>query len=83
MLDVVGSGEKLIAFIENELKLPISEKAKGYLTDDANPYQMYDLLGWIKSQLISKFYVPATDELPNVREMLEISDKIGAISAAA
>ena len=44
---------------------------------------MYDLLGWIKSQLISKFYVPATDELPDVREMLEISDKIGAISAAA
>lgn len=83
MLDVVGSGKKLIAFIENELKLPISEKAKGYLTDDANPYQMYDLLGWIKSQLISKFYVPATDELPDVREMLEISDKIGAISAAA
>ena len=83
MLDVVGSGEKLISFIEKELKLPISEKVKGYLTDEANPHRMYDLLGWIKSQLISRFYVPATDELPDVREMLEISEKVGAISAAA
>lgn len=83
MLDVVGAGEALVSFIENELKLPVSEKVKGYLLDESNPHRMYDLLGWIKSQLIARFYVPATDELPDVREMLEISERIGAISAAA
>ncbi len=83
MLDVVGSGEKLVRFIDQELKLPISDKIKGYLTDENNPHRMYDLLGWIKSQLIARFYVPATDELPDVREMLEVSERMGAISAAA
>ena len=83
MLDVIGSGEKLISFIKNELQLPISGKIEGYLLDENNPHRMYDLLGWIKSQLISRFYIDATDELPTVREALDLSDRIGAISAAA
>ena len=44
---------------------------------------MYDLLGWIKSQLISKFYIDATDECPDVRDVLALSDRVGAISAYA
>ena len=83
ILDVIGSGEKLIAFIKNELQLPISGKIEGYLLDENNPHRMYDLLGWIKSQLIARFYIDATDELPTVREALDLSERIGAISAAA
>lgn len=83
MLDVIGSGEKLIAFIKNELQLPISGKIEGYLLDENNPHRMYDLLGWIKSQLIARFYIDAIDELPTVREALDLSERIGAISAAA
>ena len=83
MLDVIGSGKKLIAFIKNELQLPISGKIEGYLLDENNPHRMYDLLGWIKSQLIARFYIDATDELPTVREALDLSERIGAISAAA
>ena len=83
MLDVIGSGEKLIAFIKNELQLPISGKIEGYLLDENNPHRMYDLPGWIKSQLIARFYIDATDELPTVREALDLSERIGAISAAA
>ena len=83
MLDVIGSGEKLIAFIKNELQLPISGKIEGYLLDENNPHRMYDLLGWIKSQLIARFYIDATDELPTVRVALDLSERIGAISAAA
>ena len=83
MLDVIGSGEKLIAFIKNELQLPISGKIEGYLLDENNPHRMYDLLGWIKSQLIARFYIDAADELPTVREALDLSERIGAISAAA
>ena len=83
MLDVVGSGEKLVSFIKNELKLPVSGKVEGFLLDESNPHRMYDLLGWIKSQLIARFYIDATDELPDVREMLVLSERIGAISAMA
>ena len=83
MLDVVGRGEKLVTFIKDELKLPISGKIEGYLLDDANPHMMYDLLGWIKSQLISRFYIDATDECPDVKDVLALSERIGAISAYA
>lgn len=83
LLEVVGKGQKLVDFIRNELQLPISGKIEGYLLDDANPHMMYDLLGWIKSQLISRFYIDATDECPDVREVLALSDRIGAISAYA
>ena len=83
LLDVVGRGDKLIRFIKEELKLPISGKIEGYLLDEANPHMMYDLLGWIKSQLISRFYIDATEECPDVREMLALSERIGAISAYA
>ena len=82
-LDEVGSGEKLVSFIKNDLKLPVSGKVEGFLLDENNPHRMYDLLGWIKSQLISRFYIDATDELPDVREMLLLSERIGAISAMA
>ena len=83
LLDVVGRGDRLIRFIKEELKLPISGKIEGYLLDEANPHMMYDLLGWIKSQLISRFYIDATEECPDVREMLALSERIGAISAYA
>ena len=83
MLEVIGSGDKLISFIKDELKLPISAKIEGYLRDENNPHRMYDLLGWIKSQLISRFYIDATDELPPVREILALAERIGAICAMA
>ena len=83
LLEVVGRGETLVRFIRQELKLPLSGKVEGYLLDEANPHMMYDLLGWIKSQLISRFYIDATDECPDVRELLALSERMGAISAYA
>ena len=83
MLEVVGRGEKLVSFIKDELGMPLSAKVEGYLLDESNPHAMYDLLGWVKSDLISKFYIDATDELPDVREALKLCDEMGAISAYA
>ena len=83
MLEVIGRGDKLVKFIHEELQLPLSGKIEGFLTDENNPHMMYDLLGWIKSQLISKFYIDATDECPDVRDVLALSDRVGAISAYA
>ena len=83
MLEKIGSGEKLVDFIKNTMKLPLSKKIEGYLLDEKNPHAMYDLLGWIKSELIAKFYIPATEECPDVREVLALSERVGAISAYA
>ena len=83
MIDVIGKGQKLVDFIKNELQLPISQKIEGYLLDEANPHMMYDLLGWIKSQLISRFYIDADEECPDVRDILKLADEIGAIPAYA
>ena len=83
MIDVIGRGRKLVDFIRNEIRLPISGKIEGYLLDEANPHMMYDLLGWIKGQLISRFYIDATDECPDVRRVLKLSEDMGAISAYA
>jgi hypothetical protein len=83
MLEVIGSGEKLVDFIINDMGLSISEKIAGYLCDEGNPHMMYDLLGWIKSTLIARFYIDATDECPDVRDVLALSERVGAISAYA
>ena len=83
MLEVIGAGEKLVSFIKDTMQLPLSGKIEGYLLDRDNPHAMYDLLGWIKSTLISRFYINATDECPDVREVLALSERIGAISAYA
>ena len=64
MLEVIGKGETLVKFIRETMQLPLSDKIAGFLCDEKNPHMMYDLLGWIKSTLIAKFYIDATDELP-------------------
>ena len=83
MLEVIGKGETLVKFIRETMQLPLSDKIAGFLCDEKNPHMMYDLLGWIKSTLIAKFYIDATDECPDVREVLDLSEKVGAISAYA
>lgn len=81
LLEAFGPGDALASFIKNSLNLPLSEKVEGYLTQPENPDRMYDLLGWIKAELIAKFYVDATDECPPVSEVLALSERVGAISA--
>lgn len=83
MLDVIGTGDTLIRFIRDTMHLPVSDKIAGYLQDKSNPHMMYDLLGWIKSTLIARFYIDATDECPDVAKVLALSEKVGAISAYA
>ena len=83
MLEVIGKGETLVKFIRETMQLPLSDKIAGFLCDEKNPHMMYDLLGWIKSTLIAKFYIDASDECPDVREVLALSEKVGAISAYA
>ena len=76
-------GAALVRFLEEDMGFTISAKVRGYLMDEANPFRMYDLLGFIKSDVIGKFYIPATDECPDVRDVLALSEEVGAISSYA
>lgn len=81
MLDKFGSGQGLVDFIKKEMRLPIAARIEGYLLDENNPHSMYDLVGWIKAELISRFYVDADEELWGLQEMIDLAEEMGAIIA--
>ncbi len=83
MTQVFGKGEKLVHFYKNTLKLPLRSNYEEYLLDVKNPVYEYDLLSAIKSDMIDMFYMPATDECPDVHEALEVAGNNGCISAYA
>ncbi len=83
IIDAYGRGAGTLAFLQEELALPVPEKVLGYLMDAENPHYLYDVLGVLKSALVSRFYVDATDECPDVNAFLEFTQSIGAISAYA
>lgn len=76
---------EVLNFLENEMHLKLSEKVKGQIADgDKTPqFYEYDILGALKSDLVEKFYIPATDECPDVTEYIALCSETGAISAYA
>jgi len=78
-----GRGEALVSFLADTLKLNLSAKVRGFLSDTENVHYDYDLLGLLKAEFVSRFYIPATDECPDVRDVLALSEEVGAISAYA
>ncbi|MBP3706750.1 MAG: PHP domain-containing protein [Clostridia bacterium] len=78
IIDICGI-ENCAEFVGNTLKLPLSEKQINMLSDPENPHLAYDLLGVLKAQLVSKIYIPATDECLSLKEVVKLSDEVGAI----
>jgi len=83
LVEKTGKGAALVDFLKNTVKLNLSEKVTGYLSDPENPHYLYDLLGLLKAEFVPQFYIPATDECPDVRDVLALSERVGAISAYA
>ncbi|MBE6885967.1 MAG: PHP domain-containing protein [Ruminococcaceae bacterium] len=61
----------------------VSAKAEAQQLDPANPFKQYDLLGVLKGNMVEKFYIPATEECPDVTEFLRVAEKLGGIAAYA
>ena len=76
---------EVLAFLENEMKLPLSAKLRAQIAGGAETPQFYeyDILGALKSELVEKFYIPATEECPDVTEYIDICRETGAIAAYA
>ncbi|MBR5586347.1 MAG: PHP domain-containing protein [Clostridia bacterium] len=83
LVERFGRGKAIVDFLKNDMKIALSEKIEGFLTDVNNDCYEYDLLGALKSDLVEKFYIPATDECPDVRDVVKLADEVGAILAYA
>lgn len=77
---IAAAGEgKCAEFVEKNLAIPLTEKQKAQLADPANPHLVYDLLGVMKSQLVEKIYIPATEECMPFADLVKLADEVGAI----
>jgi hypothetical protein len=83
MAEVFGKGAPLVVFLREKLGLDIKKKLEGYLMDENNEHYPYDLLGVLKSGMVPLFYIDATEECPDVRDFIDFSRSIGAVSAYA
>jgi hypothetical protein len=78
-----SKGREIIDFLQNKLKIEISGKNLSYLEDGSNNLYAYDILNVLKSTLVERFYIDATTECPDVRDVLTLADETGSISAYA
>ncbi len=78
-----GRGDSLIAYLIRTFDKPVDEKYAMMFQDEENPYFHYDLIGWIKAEIIPLFYIEADEECAKVKDVLALSEKVGAISAYA
>ena len=79
----LGKGSQVVEFLKKDLQMNVSGKVEGFLSDPENSVYEYDLLGALKSDMVEKFYIDATDECPDVTEVIALAKQIGGISAYA
>lgn len=77
------SPEQVIGFLEGDMGIRLSEKNRGRLLEALPEYYEYDLLGILKSDLIERVYIPATDELPDAMSFVKMVHDNGGIAAYA
>lgn len=83
LIEKFGKGERLVSFLKDILGINLTKRIEGYLLDVNNQYYDYDLLGALKAELVPRFFIPASTECPDVREIVKFSREIGSILAYA
>jgi len=76
--DIIGQ-PATAGFLEKEMNIPLSQKQKEQMTDSGNPYFLYDLLGVLKSTLVERIYVPATQECMHISELSRLAKDTGSL----
>ena len=82
LIEQYGKGSKLFEAIKDDFEEVITPKIKSYLIDEDNEYYKYDLLGLLKKDT-SYFFIEASSECPDVKEVLKLAEEVGAITAYA
>lgn len=78
-----GKGESLVRVLEEDWQVAVKGSARERLSDENNAFYDYDLLSLLKGAFVSKIYVNATDECPDIDAFISLADEIGAIPAYA
>jgi len=78
----LGRGRGTVDYVVNKLGIALPPKVNDFLLDESNPHYNYDLLGILKGNLVSRFFIqPNEIECPQVSEIVEFANSIGAIPA--
>lgn len=80
LIGAFAKGEALLDFLREKMNVPVEGKALEQLQDHENPHYAYDVLGLIKGYFVPSFYEPATDECPDVREVVKLAERTGSIA---
>ena len=80
LIDHCGRGERLLAFLSGDLKIPVPEKAKAFLREEDSPIYAFDLTNVLKGYFSELMYVPADhDEAPDVARAIPLLNGLGCI----
>lgn len=76
---------EVLTFLKDEMKLTLSDKVCQQIAagKETPEYYEYDILGALKSNMVEKFYIDATEECPKVADFVEMVHKYGGIAAYA
>ena len=76
---------EVLSFLKEEMKLTLSDKVCAQIAagNETPEYYEYDILGALKSNMVEKFYIDATDECPKVADFVEMVHQNGGIAAYA
>ena len=79
------SPEKVLDFLTKEMGLAIPEKVQAQIAagNETPDFYAYDILGALKSNMVEKFYIDATDECPKVADFVAMVHKYGGVAAYA
>ncbi len=77
--------KEVVTFLRDNMKLSLSEKVVNQILAgrETPDFYEYDILGALKSNMVEKFYIDATDECPDVTEFIDMVHKNGGIAAYA
>lgn len=67
------------AFLTDRLGISLSARQREWLAQCDPTCFEYDVLGVLKSSLNARTYIPATDELMTLPEVVRLADEVGAI----
>ena len=76
---------QVVRFLKDKMHLAISDKVCDQIAngDQTPEYYEYDILGALKSNMVEKFYIDATDECPDVLDFVKMVHENGGIAAYA
>jgi len=76
-----GKGAALLRFLEQELGIPLPEKARGYLSDTESTIYTFDLTNVLKGFFSEMMYIPADHvETPSVVTTVPYLNSLGCIA---